>query len=356
MGAQASSALGESVGSGFLTLDSELNISHCNSSASRILDDHMLLGRSLKDVFPHLAQELRKRGRLEEPLRFEESFVNYRDDKLILECIVSSIEDTDDNSLGFVVMFQDLTEIKRMEFNMRQQEKMAAVGQLAAGIAHEIRNPLASISGSIQMLSSADFSEDESQRLMKIVVKEIDRLNNLINEFLEFVRPDKMKEDVISVPEIMRDVLEMVAMNKNLPAEVEQVVEISTTAMILGDEAKLKQALLNIVINAYQAMESSQAKQLHVKCYEEKGELVLKIQDKGMGMDENNLRRLFEPFHTTKSKGTGLGLAITHRILENHQAKVFVESTQGEGTTFTIKFPVVNDHDPGNEQKIAKVS
>ncbi|MBC86775.1 MAG: PAS domain-containing sensor histidine kinase [Bdellovibrionaceae bacterium] len=346
----------ENVGSGFLTVDPDFLISHCNNSATRILDDHMLVGKHLKEIFPSLHKRIVSLGEVDEPIRFEERYKNYREEQLIIESIVSLLEDSEQNSLGYVVMFQDLTEFKRLEFNMRQQEKMAAVGQLAAGIAHEIRNPLASISGSIQMLSTPDFSEDESQRLMRIVVREIDRLNNLINDFLEFVRPDKMKEEPLNLVGLMQEILEMVKLNQKLPQDVKQTFTRSTDRRILGDEDKLKQALLNIVINGYQAMEQVEEKELKVDCSESSGEFVLKIQDKGMGMDENNIRRLFEPFHTTKSKGTGLGLAITHKILENHQANVFVESAVGEGTTFIIKFQLADDDNPGNEAKISQVS
>ncbi|MEZ4871500.1 MAG: ATP-binding protein [Bdellovibrionales bacterium] len=346
----------ENVGSGFLTLNESLDIAHCNASAGRILGDYMIDGKNLKEIFPNLKLKLEATGRLETPLRFEEKFKNYKGDQLIIDCIVSSIEDALDNSLGYVVMFHDTTEVKRLEFNMRQQEKMAAVGQLAAGIAHEIRNPLASISGSIQMLSSADFTEDESQRLMKIVMKEIDRLNDLISEFLEFVRPDKMKEEAVDLVGLMEEILEIVKHNPKLPQNVKQTLKVSTHSRICGDEAKLKQALLNIVINGYQAMESIQDPEITIECFQDADRVVLKIQDKGIGMDENNIRRLFEPFHTTKSKGTGLGLAITHKILENHEAEIFVESTIGAGTTFVIKFKVLDDDRPGKSDKIALVS
>lgn len=225
---------------------------------------------------------------------------------------------------------------------MRQSEKMAAVGQLAAGIAHEIRNPLASMSGSIQLLeSSFPNAESEERRLMKIVIREIDRLNNLITEFLDFVRPDVLRDDPVDLNSLLRDVMEMCRLNPSLRKDVVQVIDLQATRSIPGNRDKLKQAILNIVINAYQAMnDQSEVKEpkIVIKTIDREHAVVLTIRDHGCGMDEVGLRRMFEPFHTTKPKGTGLGLAITHKIIESHAGRIFVESTKGVGTEFTLEF------------------
>ncbi|MEK7356580.1 MAG: ATP-binding protein, partial [Bdellovibrionota bacterium] len=214
------------------------------------------------------------------------------------------------------------------------------VGQLAAGIAHEIRNPLASISGSIQLLGgSFTARQEEEQQLMRIVLREIDRLNNLITEFLDFVRPPTLKDDPVDLNQLIRDVLEMMKFNKTLRPEVKQVVKLEATSVIAGSRDQLKQAFLNIIINGYQAMNDSAQPELTISTSESGGKVIVKIRDSGCGIDEKGLRKIFEPFHTTKPKGTGLGLAVTHKIIESHEGRIFVESTKGVGTEFTLEFP-----------------
>lgn len=331
----------ENVGTGLVTVDLEERITYANRAAAMILDDLGLRGKFLTQVFKNLSEKLAmvstKRSRA---VRIEEEFLNYKNERLHLEAVISALLGSDKEMQGYVIIFQDVTQMKRMEFQMRQQEKLAAVGQLAAGIAHEIRNPLASISGSIQMLASDTGAQSpENQRLMRIVLKEIDRLNDLISEFLEFVRPDVKAEHPVDLNRLVTEVLEMVQFNKTVRSDVRLNSALNSKGVVLGHFDKLKQAILNIVINSYQAMEKSEVPELHIETKDMDDHVLLTIRDNGIGIEEKNLRRIFEPFHTTKPKGTGLGLAITHKILENHEARVYVESEPGRGTSFMIEFP-----------------
>ena len=329
----------ENVTTGLMTVDAGGRIVTVNRAAVDILEigQKELENKMLDEVLPGL---FAKATDAEGSRRFDHHYENSRGDKLVLEFIVSPLPDGSAVA-GYILTFQDLTKIRRMEFQMRQSEKMAAVGQLAAGIAHEIRNPLASISGSIQLLG-ASFSGrmEEEQRLMTIILKEIDRLNNLITEFLDFVRPDAMRDDPIDIDGLVKEVCEIVALNKNLRQDVKQKLSLSAGRMIAGHRDKLKQALLNIVINAYQAMNDSVDPVLEVSTQATDMKVLVRIKDTGCGMDEIGLRKLFEPFHTTKPKGTGLGLAVTHKIVENHGGRIFVDSKKGVGTEFTLEFPV----------------
>lgn len=331
------------IGSGLITLNNKLQIVTGNQSAGEILQDENLEGQSLSSVFPQIYQNIQsdKIGKTKgDTQRLEVAYEIEADRKLILETIISPLVSTDDQFHGYLILFQDLTELKQMEKQVRQQDKLAAVGQLAAGIAHEIRNPLASISGSIQLLvANPDTLKDEDLKLMRIVLREIDRLNALISEFLEFVRPDVQANESVMVGDLIQEVLEMIRFNKGLPQDVEQKVNVSSKMPVLGHRDKLKQAFLNIVINSYQAMADSEQKSLNVQVYDESNSLKVVISDTGMGMDEKTVERMFEPFLTTKPKGTGLGLAITHKVLESHGATVWVESEPGKGTDFYIEFP-----------------
>lgn len=238
---------------------------------------------------------------------------------------------------------EDLTSLRQLEYSARQNEKMAAVGGLAAGIAHEIRNPLAGISGSVELLSQTTTNDDD-KKLMKIILREIDRLNNLITEFLEYSRPETAPSETVDLVSLINEVMDSLLLNKSLNQQVKQVRSLPSRANILGKRDKLKQALLNILINAYQAMPNpAEGRQIEVSLVQEahsdSAVWNLKIIDNGSGMSEETRRRMFEPFHTTKSKGTGLGLAVTHKILEGHRAQIFVESKVQKGTEFHIRFP-----------------
>ena len=262
----------------------------------------------------------------------------------ILEVVATRLRDAENKLKGWLLLFDDRTDQKALEENMRQQEKLAAVGQLAAGIAHEIRNPLASISGSIQlMMTSPGAHSEDDQKLMRIVDKEIDRLNGLITEFLDYVRPEKKASVIVNLNSVVREVVESVQFNPALRHDVKQKVELKARCEILGNRDKLKQALLNFVINAHQAMDKSPHPVLEVSTHDQGAMVVLIIRDNGCGIAKENLHRIFEPFHTTKPQGTGLGLAVTHKILQAHEARVLVDSTEGEGTRFLIEFPAHRD-------------
>lgn len=237
-----------------------------------------------------------------------------------------------------VLVMEDLTRVRRLEWGLRQAEKMAAVGQLAAGIAHEIRNPLSGISGSVELLSRTSATEDD-RKLMEIILREIERLNHLITEFLEYSRPETPPTEETDLIALMDEVLVGMKFAKNIRGDVSLVKNMPARAVILAHREKLKQAFLNIVLNAYQAMENTLHPMVEIGIGVEDGNVVVRIKDNGNGMDEATRKRMFEPFHTTKRKGTGLGLAVTHKILEGHGAQIFVESEPGRGTEFTLVFP-----------------
>ncbi len=341
----------DNMATGLITVDDTGVCLQANRAAFEILDPipRAIVGRKFDDIVPGsmstVIEALRKiqdagSTGADRTARIDWIHQNAMQGRQTLELVVSQLP-LESALKGFIVTFHDLTRVRRLEFAMRQSEKMAAVGQLAAGIAHEIRNPLASMSGSIQMLD-AGFSSDqaEEKKLMRIALREIDRLNNLITEFLDFVRPELIKDDPVDINTVLRDVLEMAKMNKTLRSEIRQVIDLKSTQTIPGHRDKLKQAVLNIIMNAYQAMSDSPDPVLEVKSEDRPNAVVVTIRDHGCGIDEVGLRRIFEPFHTTKPKGTGLGLAITHKIIENHSGRIYVESSKGSGTEFTLEFRI----------------
>jgi two-component system sensor histidine kinase PilS (NtrC family) len=314
-----------------------------NPPASSILNADHFQQVKIQDILPELGWPWESLIE-DESAPFERREVRMSRDNnatyKILEVVAARFKDIDGKLKGWLLLFDDRTEQKMMEENFRQQEKLAAVGQLAAGIAHEIRNPLASISGSIQlMMGNPQNHNDEDMKLMRIVDKEIDRLNGLISEFLEYVRPEKKVNLPVNINNVLRECLESLQFNPKLRKDVEQIVKLNAAAEILGNRDKLKQAFLNFMINAYQAMDKVEKPVFTMETHDQGPLVVLIIRDNGVGIRPENLHRIFEPFHTTKPQGTGLGLAVTHKILQAHDARVFVESQEGQGTKFVIEFP-----------------
>lgn len=233
---------------------------------------------------------------------------------------------------------EDITVRVEQESVQKENEKLAAIGRLAAGIAHEIRNPLAGISGSVELLSQNVLSEDD-KKLMKIILKEIDRLNLLITEFLDYAKPLKLQFKDTDLAKLVREII--APLEQKFKESIVFSVEIRLDRNVLIDEDKIKQALLNIILNATQSFDMSESKdrKIAISIYEVDNGFELEISDNGKGISQEIKEKIFEPFFTTKPKGTGLGLAITHRILELHKAQVQLFSDVGLGTKFVITFP-----------------
>ena len=342
----------ENIPSALLVLDRDFIISKANRGAARTLGANDLEGQPLNEVLPEVYAELHdfvKKPLPEKNISRAEVEWSSAGNKKILEAIFSKLPVPGERAPQYLCLLQNLTEIKGLEQAMHQKEKLAAVGQLAAGIAHEIRNPLASISGSVQLLqASLKAQTSEDKKLLAIVVREIDRLNNLISEFLDYVRPAARAEDPIEINSVVREVLGLIKTHTGLPQTVLQNTQLKSQNVIYGHYDKMKQALLNIVINSYQAMVDTLRPELQVTTYDAENQVVLVIQDNGVGISKENLKRIFEPFHTTKPNGTGLGLAITQKILESHGARVVVESQLGHGTKFSIIFEADTPPEAGN--------
>lgn len=324
----------DNMASGLLTLDNFGKILQYNENAIKILGlEKIQIGEEnplfTKDLTTHLGNDSASGFDLD----FEAE-----DEKKILRIHISVLNDGFGEKLGFVVVFEDITNLKKLEQRVQQSEKMAAVGQLAAGIAHEIRNPLASISGSVELLQSDSSRTEDEKKLMNIVIREIDRLNKLITEFLDYARPQDVRLSEIDLSQL---VLEMIHDLSYLPGfdKIELVQNITPHIKVQGHRDKLKQAFLNIFMNAIQALEKKPLQKMIVSLSVTEGKIVLTIEDTGVGIDPKIIKKIFEPFLTTKSKGTGLGLAVVHSILSAHSANIDVTSVVGEGTQFKMEFP-----------------
>tara|TARA_B100001248_G_scaffold260619_1_gene249358 strand:- start:2714 stop:3883 length:1170 start_codon:yes stop_codon:yes gene_type:complete len=329
----------ENMKSGFISIDKDNRILLYNGSASEILEKNIVEGARLNFIMPDLKHKLAKIKKRGSPI---EHIYRAKSATKNLLLLVSDIFSDSNERLGSVIIFSDQTEFKRLEEEAKQNEKLAAIGKLAAGIAHEIRNPLASMSGSIQfMAESLKSGGEEEQKLMKIVLKEIDRLNLLVTEFLDFAKPEKSEKQEVDLTDLVQETLDLLEKDERFANDIHLEKELQKSLKIYADKAKIKQVLLNLLINASQAMEESAVKKLKISLKTKGLDTVLSIRDSGCGMSDEVKKRLFEPFHTTKAKGTGLGLAMVHKILDNHKARVEVKSKSGEGTEFKIHFPLL---------------
>jgi len=239
---------------------------------------------------------------------------------------------------GFLFTFQDVTEFKKLERDVRMQQRLAAVGEMAAGIAHEIRNPLASMSGSIQILRQDLPLSTEQEQLMDIVLRESERLNTTIGSFLAYARPQRFAIERFDVRRALNDA----ALLLRNSAEVQQnhVIDVDVPDVELwyeADEGQIKQIVWNLATNGLRAMPNG-GRLLLLGTYGEDG-VVITVRDEGVGIPPAELDSLFQPFHGRFVKGSGLGLAIVHRIVTDYHGEIHVQSQPGQGTTVAVRLP-----------------
>ncbi len=247
----------------------------------------------------------------------------------------------DEQRTELIFVIQDISTISRLEDQLNLESKLAAVGQLAAGIAHEIRTPLASISGSIETLvRNIETSNPDDQKLVDISLREIYRLDTLITEFLDFVKPTKDRIEDILLEEIIEDVVTAAKNIKLDDLEVSYELDFSGDSYISGDSERLKQVLLNLINNAIEASDSSELK-IKISTSTENGQHRILIEDNGSGIPEDIRRRIFDPFFTTKKKGTGLGLATVGQIIKTHSGSIQALPKRN-GACFELIFPKVD--------------
>lgn len=226
---------------------------------------------------------------------------------------------------------------------LRRADRLSALGQLSAGMAHEIRNPLGSIKGTAEILQE-DFSpQDKKYEFIQIMLKEINRLDRILGEFLMFAKPASPEKKTVNVNDMIRSVLSLVAQQAS-KSDVRIETSPGGKITVRADEGLLRQAFLNLVLNAIQAMPAGGDLKVQVEMEPGskagKHQCSISIADSGTGISEESLKRLFNPFFTTKKEGTGLGLVITHRIVEAHGGTINVQSEEGKGTVFKVKLPM----------------
>ncbi len=342
----------ESMTGGVITINMKGIIATFNKSAELILgynsDD--IIGKSVFDVFSLSGKNAALSEIIKETLvgkktssSREINIYSKEGKKIPIGITTSLLSDKKNTFLGIVVTFKDLCHIKHLEEQVRRADRLAAVGSLAAGVAHEIRNPLGSIKGLVQLLKEDLKDDDQKKSYAEVIVKEVDRLNKVVEELLSFARPDVSELEADFIQQNINDVIEqtlLLAAHDSKKAKIRIIKQFSPDVpLVFADAKKLQQAFLNIIFNAFSAME--EGGDLTIKTDFNKNTRVLNILfiDTGIGISPEGLKKIFDPFYTAKAGGTGLGLTIAHQIILSHNGKIDVKSELGQGTTFTISLP-----------------
>ncbi|MCB9506900.1 MAG: PAS domain S-box protein [Myxococcales bacterium] len=348
-----------SLSSGLLTLDLDGRIIYFNVAAERItgLQLEEMVMRPLGAAIPELGAIVDAApavADLPTRPRFEQRLVRPDGMELYLGVSVSPLQNAQGERTGYIMIFQDVTELKTMRDAVLRQEHLSAIGKLSAAIAHEVRNPLASISGSIEMLRmSLDPPEDERQ-LMDIVIREVDRLNALIEDFLAYARPTQSRRRDANVAELVSDTVRVYSNDPSLSPGV--TVEIGASLAdpavapsVYADPAQIQQVLWNLLRNARDAMPTGgtvtieQRTHLDLRTGRDVVELI--VADTGPGLSADVIPHLFEPFFTTKAAGSGLGLATCHRIVTAHHGQLSARTRDEGGAEFTVTLPAASRED-----------
>jgi two-component system sensor histidine kinase PilS (NtrC family) len=339
----------DSLTSGLATCDMDGRILTFNRAAEAItaLDASATVGRRAIDILqlPEAFRDLFAAGAAPSASQRHEFGYHRWDGRQIEVGMTSAPLITPRGESGFLFTFQDVTELKKRDREARVQQRLAAVGEMAAGIAHEIRNPLASMAGSIQILrDELPLTPDQSQ-LMDIVLRESDRLNDTIRSFLSFAKPQRMAVADLDVRQILSDTARLLGNSVEVSEAHSIVVDVPETPVVYrADEAQIRQIVWNLATNGIRAMPAGGRLRLRVNATPAidgvPGEMVLGVDDEGVGIPPEELDGIFQPFRGGFANGTGLGLSIVHRIASDYGGEVRVASQQGHGTSVEVALPM----------------
>ncbi len=344
--------------SGLITLDWEQRITSVNNAAIMITQhkETDLIGEKVENYLGAipLGELTRQESISEVPLRWEQSFLRKDNIRLTLGCSGAVLQDAHGRRMGHLIVFQDLSYYKQMEEVLKRTEKLAAIGEMAAGLAHEIRNPLASMYGSIQLLETELSLDGSQRRLMSIIQKESERLNGLITDFLQFAAPDAGLKESFCFLELVSETLEIFKQGPHNHSGLEIITDIDANLQLYANLRQTQQMFWNLLLNATQAIQ--EAGTIRIKAEEKQSKdgyqfISIIIEDTGKGIPFESQSKIFDPFYTNRQEGTGLGLSIVYRIVENHDGRIHVKSKVGQGTTFTIDMPISSSTTSNEVQK-----
>ncbi len=333
-----------SMTNGLMTLDLQGRLVTVNRGCCEILGLRAdeTVGRTYRECFKGeegFCRALDEATAREESIRVEVTFRRGKEE-LILSVNGTPLRDGRGGRIGTLVILEDLTEVKALEEKMRHADRLAAVGMVAASLAHDIRNPLTAIKTFVQLLPERADNPAFIERFNRTVPREVNRLSEIIENLLDLARRPKLKLLPINLNHLLTAVLELYTVEMNQRGIEVEFHPAPDIPYITGDPDYLNRVFGNLIVNAIQAMPEGGKLTVSTGLAEGEGRVFVKISDTGVGMSEETARNLFNPFYTTKGKGTGLGMATVKRIVDEHGAAITVESAPNKGTSFTILFPI----------------
>ena len=332
----------ENVPIGLLALDHQGKIAAFNKGAESILQlsASQVSGQEAQKILPaELLEEINNSQNQDDVIEKEIECTTAAGKRVPLEIAASSLKDEDGVFLGNVLLFKDLTEVRALRSEVTRSQRLASVGRLAAGVAHEIRNPLSSIKGFATYFKERYPDRPQDQQTANIMIQEVDRLNRVVGQLLEFARPISVKKQKISLQALLKDSIKLIedqASAKGISVQTQHAADMDSA---WGDPDRINQILLNLYLNAIDSMENGGKLKVAISLGADGSEIYIRISDTGCGISPQHLSKIFDPYFTTKSTGTGLGLAIAHNIAEALGGKIAVESHPKKGTTFTVALP-----------------
>ena len=337
-----SDTLVENMPIGLVAVDTQYRVASVNAAGAAVLGLPSLdvTGKSGRDVLPEelwfQLQELEEQDRAVD----RELVCTLHNGHVVpLEISAAALADESGRIQGTIILFKDLSEVKSLREEVERNQRLATVGRLAAGVAHEIRNPLSSIKGFATYFKERYREVPEDQHIADIMIQEVDRLNRVVTQLLEFARPVSISRKQIPLKKFIVDSLKLVerqAAENGVSVEAD-LPENGAAAHL--DPDKLNQVLLNLYLNAIEAMTDGGRIIVNLEKDEQKNRVEIRVSDTGSGIPESELSHIFDPYFTTKPTGTGLGLAIAHNIIQGHGGEIHTESRIGVGTTFRILIP-----------------
>jgi two-component system, NtrC family, sensor histidine kinase PilS len=340
-----------SIRSGLVTTDLEGRIFTFNVAAQEITgyQEERIRGQDASILFSeikaHVAETLRALENSERSPRFETNCFTAEGMRLRLGYGISPLSTEAGETTGMVITFQDLTQVRSLEETSRRQDRLAAIGRMAASIAHEIRNPLAAMRGSIQMLRSEMDNDSSQAELMEIILRESDRLNRIITDFLSYARPRSLTQARVDVGDLLHQTFALMRHSPEIGDDQSIIEELPGEPLFAeADEGQLKQVFWNLARNALHAM--PQGGTLRATAKNSNNRLRIAFADTGCGMSPDQVEHLFEPFSSTTG-GTGLGLSIVYQIIRDHGGTINVRSRVGQGTTITVELPIATSNNNG---------
>ncbi|MFQ5673886.1 MAG: nitrogen regulation protein NR(II) [Nitrospinales bacterium] len=339
------------MGNGLWTTDLEGQIASANPAAEEITgySASEAQGRLCFEFFPKLKALFTRNVHRPLPFQVEGEYRRKDGKTILMRMKVSRLIEPDGHTQGYICVFEDLTELREMERKIAQSETLAEVGKISAGLAHEVRNPLASLSGSIQVLHKGLELQGNYKRLMEIVLHETERLNTIVSDFLTYSHPGKFRDTAIDLSKMVRDIITLLKNSAEYHPSTRIDFKPSGCCLFQGDEQQVKQMIWNLCINGLQAMANGGTLTIgirrvkgfsHDAFYSDREGIVLTVRDEGIGIAPDNRNKLFDPFFTTKENGVGLGLAKVYQVVNQNDGYIGVANNPDKGVCFTTFLPL----------------